>query len=100
MALRKFYPIVMLILSAFSAVTGYSYTANKVWFEFRPNGKYRIYVNYTVPELKEFREAFVDFTNKKEAEAYYFDLIKGADFHLTDKSDRKFVNRQPEPEPW
>lgn len=85
---------------AFFSFDTLSYTANKVWFEYRPNGIYRVNVNYTVPALKEFREAFVDFTDKKEAESYYWDLVKGADFYLTDKDDRRFVNREPKPEPW
>lgn len=77
-----------------------AFTANKVWFEFRPNGNYRVYVNYTIPALKEFREAYVDFTKKKEAEAYYWDLVKGADFYLPDSKNRQFVEPPTESEPW
>ena len=49
-----------------------AFTANKVFFEFWPNkGFYRVRVHYTIPELKEAREARVEFTSKKEAEKYY-----------------------------
>ena len=84
----------------FWAGTAEAYTANKVWFEFRPDGRYRVYVNYTVPELKEFREAWVDFTKKKEAERFYFDLIRGADFYPPDPKARRFVNPVMKPDPW
>ena len=39
----------------------YAYTANKVWFEFRPDGRYRVHVVYTIPEVKELRESWIDF---------------------------------------
>ena len=48
-----------------------AYSANKVWFEFRPSGIYRVVVNYTVPEMKEFREAYVEFTSRKAAESFF-----------------------------
>ncbi len=78
----------------------HAYTANKVWFEFRPGGIYRVHVGYTVPELKEFRESYVEFRKKSEAEKYYWDLVKGADFYPSDPKSRKFVNQPLEPDPW
>jgi len=78
-----------------------AYTASKVWFEFHAEkGFYRVFVNYTVPELKERREAYVEFRSKKEAEKYYWDLVKGADFYPPDPVSRKFVTQPAEPEPW
>jgi len=77
-----------------------AYTANKVWFMFKPMGGYRVYVNYTVPELKEFREVYIEFSNKKAAETYYWDLIRGADFYLPDPKTIRFTNKAMEPEPW
>jgi hypothetical protein len=77
-----------------------AYTANKVWFEFHPTGIYRVYVNYTVPELKEFREAYVEFTKKSEAEAFYWDMIKGADFYLPAPGSRRFLSNPLSPDPW
>lgn len=78
----------------------HAYTANKVWFEFKPAGGYRVYVNYTVPELKEYREAYVDFTSKRDAERYYWDLVRGADFYANDPAQRRFVQQPMEPRPW
>ena len=77
-----------------------AYTANKVWMEFRPNGRYRVYVNYTVPEVMEYREAYAEFSHKRKAEKFYFDLVRGADFHLPFTKDRKFVQPANKPEPW
>ena len=75
-------------------------TANQVAFEFRPNGLYRVYVYYTVPALKEFREAYIEFTNRKKAEKFYFDVLRGADFYLNDPNQVTFVNKPLEPQPW
>lgn len=77
-----------------------AYTANKVWMEIRHNNKYRVYINYTIPALKEMREAYVDFDNKKEAEKFYFDLIKGADFFPSDYKNTKYINQTSAPDPW
>ena len=80
--------------------TAEAYTANKVWFEFLPTGKYRVHVNYTIPELKEFRESYVEFLKKKDAEAYYWDLVRGADFYLPLAADHRYLNPSLKPEPW
>jgi len=82
------------------AQTGHAYTANKVWMEFRPNGRYRVYVNYTIPALKEYREAYVEFSKKKAAEKFYFNLVRGADFYFPDASSHRFENSSKKPEPW
>ncbi len=77
-----------------------AYTANKVWFTFLPTGIYRVYVNYTIPELKEFRESYVEFTKKKEAEKFYFDLVRGADFYPPEPKSHRFFNQAMKPDPW
>lgn len=88
-----------LVAVSFST-TGFSYTANQVLFEFLNNGRYRVHVKYTVPALKEFREANVDFARKKEAEKFYFDMIRGADFYYPDPTTRAFVNEPLKAEVW
>lgn len=98
--LRKIIKILCAISFFISFANSYAFTANKVWFEFRPNGAYRVYVNYTIPALKEMREAYVDFNKKKEAEVYYWDLVKGADFYLPDSKNHKFVDPPSESDPW
>jgi hypothetical protein len=76
-------------------------SANRVWMEFRPNGRYRVYVNYTLPARKEMRESYVEFALKKEAERFYFDLIRGADFYLPNAKDRSFETLESQaPSPW
>jgi hypothetical protein len=77
-----------------------AYTASKVTFEARPEGIYRVHVTYTVPSLKEVREAFVEFTRRSEAESYYFDLLRGADFYLSDPKRREFKVGPRQPTPW
>ncbi len=77
-----------------------AYTANKVLFEFMHSGGYRVTVGYTVPALKEYREAYVLFHKKKDAEAYYWKLIKGADFFPNDPQNIRYVPNKREPDPW
>ncbi len=90
---------VILFLTAFPGPV-YSYTASKVAFEARPTGIFRVYVTYTVPALKEVRESFVEFTNRKEAESFYYDLLNGADFYHTGPKRREFKQSARQPRPW
>ncbi len=92
----------LLTLTAFLAAAGTAraYSANKVWFEFRPTGIFRVYVNYTVPELKEYRESYVEFKKKKDAERFYWDLVRGADFFPPDPAARRFAAPPMTPDPW
>lgn len=89
-----------LAAAVLAPATAGAYTANKVWFMFKPYGGYRVYVNYTIPELKEYREAYVEFVNKKAAEKYYWDLVRGADFYLPEPESIRFTNKALEPDPW
>jgi hypothetical protein len=79
---------------------GLAYSANRVSFEFRPNGIYRVYINYTVPELKEYRDAYVEFRKKKEAEKFYFDLLRGAEFYPPIPEQLRFQPPPNGPRPW
>jgi hypothetical protein len=76
----------------------FALTANKVWFEFRP-GYYRVIVSYTVPELRQVREAVVEFRKKTEAESVYFSLLRGAEFYLAPPNTIAFINPE-ESKPW
>ncbi len=89
----------ILILLFWCSPPASAYTANKVWFEFHPN-KYRVVVNYTVPELKEFRQAYVEFVSKKKAEAFYWALVKGADFYPPDPKSQRYLANPSSPSPW
>lgn len=91
-----------LVLWAFSwsPRPAYAYSANKVSFEVRPNGIYRVYINYTVPALKEFREAFVEFSNRQQAESFYYDLLTGAEFYPDLANRREFIEPPRQPSPW
>ena len=92
--------VVVAMVLAGASTNLMAYTANKVWFEFRPSGLCRVHVVYTVPELKEFRESFVEFTSRKEAEVFYWSLMRGGDFYPPSPTAIQFVSQSPEPEPW
>lgn len=77
-----------------------AYVASKVFFEARPNGICRVYVTYTVPALKEVRESFVEFRSRKDAEAFYYDLLNGADFYQQESARREFKQSPKQPTPW
>ena len=77
-----------------------AYTANQVTFQFLDNGRYRVKLYYTVPALKEYRESYVDFDERKKAEKFYFDVLRGADFYIEDEPETKFVNEPLAPSPW
>lgn len=81
--------------------TAHGFSANLVWFEFRKDGHYRVYVNYTIPALKQLRESYVDFQSRKKAEAFYWDLIKGGEFYPPSPESVEFEpKKKPKPEPW
>lgn len=90
----------MLGLLGLTSASAEAYTANKVAFEFLQNGGYRVTVHYTVPELKEFRESYVLFKQKKVAEAFYWKLVRGADFYPDDPKLIRFVPPKVKPTPW
>ena len=77
-----------------------AYTANKVWFEHLPDGLFRVYVTYTVPALKEFRQSYVDFVKRDDAAAFYFELVRGADFHPSVTGNRRFQEQPLQPHSW
>lgn len=91
--------LILLIFLGFSG-TGKAFVASKVYFTFLPNGTYRVSAVYTVPELREARESHALFRSKKKAEAYYWKLVRGADFYPGDAESAKFNNRIPQPEAW
>lgn len=82
-----------------SAPKAQALTADKVWFEFHP-GFYRVYVRYTLPKLKVWRTAYVDFTSKKQAERFHWSLVWGADFSLIDPKQIRYPVVKRAPEPW
>jgi hypothetical protein len=97
----KFYSYVLVSLLCFlTSDLAKAYTANQVTFQFLDNGRFRVNLYYTVPALKEFREAYVEFEERKKAEAFYFDVLRGADFYLEDEPETKFVNEPLAPSPW
>ena len=98
--LKSLFMICFGVTSAVVPVKASAYTANKVAFEFIQDGRYRVTVDYTVPELKEYRAAYVLFKQKKAAEKFYWSLIRGADFYPQDPSLVRFIQPKVAANPW
>lgn len=77
-----------------------AYTANKVWVSRLMNGTFRVSIEYTIPALKERRLAYTDFGSEKEAQEFYWDVVRGADFFIDRPKARRFENPPPRPQPW
>lgn len=77
-----------------------AYSANKVWMERLDDGRYRVGIQYTVPALKEFRLAHAIFNKKKEADMFYFQVLRGADFSVGGTDRVWFTEPKREPKPW
>ena len=77
-----------------------AYSANKVWMDFLNDGRYRVAVQYTVPALKEFREAHAIFNQKKAAEKFYWQLVTGGEFAVNGSAQVVFIPPKTEPIPW
>jgi hypothetical protein len=77
-------------------------TANQVWFEFHgmPHVFYRVRFQYTLPEIRELREAYADFYDKRKADKFYSDLLHGADFYLGESGQLQFVASPAKRDPW
>lgn len=96
---RNHVMVVLLLLHCFFSSPASALTANKVWFEFHPF-HYRVVVQYTLPALREKREAYADFYDKKKAESFYWKLIKGADFVLGSFGEPVFLPTPRDKDPW
>lgn len=77
-----------------------AYHANMMFFEFMQDGRYKVLVHYTIPELKEYRESYVIFNKKKEAERFYFALLRGADFYPSEPQAVRYIKPKLKPTPW
>lgn len=99
---QQFWFALILLACALGSKPLEAHSANKVWFEFRPDGRYRVYVNYTIPDLKQYREVYIDFVNRKQAEGFYWHLVRGGDFHLPKPSENgpHFHEVPKGPDPW
>lgn len=77
-----------------------AHTANKVWFEFLPKGGYRIIIQYTLPDIKELREAYIELSQKSLAEKIYSQLIRGGEFYINETGELEFKQQNLKPDPW
>jgi hypothetical protein len=77
-----------------------AYSANKVWLDPLDDGRYRVRAQYTVPALREFREAQAIYASRKEAEVFYWHLIRGGEFATGGPAKLWFLPVKSEPRPW
>lgn len=97
---RFWWLLVLFLVVAFEALPLFAYTANQVSFEFLANGAYRVNLYYTIPALREFREASIEFSERRQAEKFYFDVVRGGDFFINSRGEVEFNNGQLSPSPW
>lgn len=90
----------MLLALAFMEGRAFAYSANKVWMEKLDGGMYRVSVQYTVPEIKEFREAHAIFEHRKDAQTLYWQLLRGADFSVGGPAQIHYKPPKKAPEEW
>ena len=64
------------------------------------NGRYRVIIKYTNLKIGEYREAYVDFSSKKEAIEVFQKLALGADFYWGDRKNIHFHNEPDKPKPY
>ena len=94
------YIIICIILKlAVSTTPAMAFTANSVSFETLDRG-WRVYVEYTIPQIKELRQAFVEFRSYEKAAEFYWKLVRGANFYLTPGGKIKFITPPKTPDPW
>ncbi len=91
--------LILLMVGFFTYTDVEAFTANKVWYEIHPNF-IRVFVSYTVPEIKERREAYIEFTDRQKAAKYYWELVQGADFYLYSPDRIRFIEPDGRPDPW
>ena len=98
---RLYNQVLKLVLSLFfvQSSTLLAMSANHVWYEFHP-GFIRVLVDYTVPELRERREAYIELSDTKKAAQIFWNLVKGAEFFIETPDRIIFDNPPPQPDPW
>ena len=69
-------------ISYFNSASSHGFQANTVKIEKRPNGLFRVVIQYTHVSIGEFREAHAEFKTLNEASKFAQNLISGADFFL------------------
>ncbi|NRA64113.1 MAG: hypothetical protein HRU19_06485 [Pseudobacteriovorax sp.] len=94
--LRKYIVCCLLFVSDWAT----AFTADRLRMEVFHGPGYKVIVTYTIPGLREFREATVTFATRKEAEAFYINLARGADFDPTDPYRLTFPPAKDKPNPW
>lgn len=77
-----------------------SFTANWVDIMILHNGRFRVIIKYTNLRIGEYREAYVDFTSKKEAIEVFQKLALGAEFYWGDRKTIHFRDTADKPKPY
>lgn len=90
--------VILVLLLAAASEPAFGLAANKVWFKILAPGRYRVYVNVTIPELKQYREYHIDFRSFRKASAFFWRIARGADFYPPRKN--QFQDKPDGYTPW
>lgn len=92
--------LIFSVLVLLFETSSWGLTANRVWVERLPHGQIRVHVNYTLTNIKQYREAYAEFYSLELAEKYYWHLVRGGDFYLGPVGDIQFEPVKKTPDPW
>ncbi|MES2613814.1 MAG: hypothetical protein V4591_00190 [Bdellovibrionota bacterium] len=95
----KYFLIFYIIFYVTPAYT-IGFTANWVDIVRLNNGMFRVLIKYTNLQIGEYREAYVDFTSKKEAIEVFQKLAQGATFFWGDSKKIFFPKEVEKPKPY
>lgn len=76
------------------------FTANWVDIKHLNNGRFRVIIKYTNIQVGEYREAYVDFTSKKQAIEVFQKIATGATFFWGDSKKIYFPKEAEKPRPY
>lgn len=88
-------PCSVLLACLTSTAFAHGFTADTVDIKRLPSGKYRVFISYTHLQIGEYREAHIDFVEKKDAIQAFQKLVKGAEFF---RGDAKGIHFHEGPE--
>jgi hypothetical protein len=93
--------LLALVLGATAALVStttakaHGFTADTVDIKRLPNGKYRVFINYTHLQIGEYRQAHIDFAEKKKAIEAFNKLVRGAEF-FSGSADTIHFHEEPQ----
>lgn len=93
--------LLLLYMTSFLGLSSKAYAlrANKVWFEYHPVF-FRVYIEYTLPNIRELRSAYAEFRSFQKAKDFYWKVVQGGEFFLDDPQIVRYPPTTNEADPW